>query len=144
MELGLSKNEKKKEHISFSIYGTLNEEVDFEKMKVDDYIVGDMEKFKCLLLKNENSSDPRRKHKIQCSIKVSFERKGYILAEPKVEGFNFKKENEETSWSEQPEQKTFLIPKCRERIELGNEPLLFLADFVYSSPLETVRKGIVD
>jgi len=133
-----------KEHISFTIYGTLTENIDPEKMKVDDYEIKDMGVFKCSLLENKNTSNEKRKHKIFCSIKGVFERKGYIMVEPRVYGFDFKKENGETSWPEEPEQKTFLIPKCGERIEIDNEPLLFLGDSNYVNPLETVRKGIVD
>lgn len=132
------------EHISFNIYGTLTEELDEEKMKVDDYILEDMGSFKCSLLLNKDSNNEKRRHRIECKIQGIFERKGYILVEPKVKGFDFNKENGETSWPDEPEQKTFLIPKCGEKIELDNEPLLFLGDSTYINPLDTVRKGIVD
>lgn len=95
------------EYISFNIYGTLTEELDEEKMKVDDYILEDMGSFKCSLLLNKDSNNERRKHRIECKIQGIFERKGYILVEPKVEGFDFNKENGETSWPDEPEQKHF-------------------------------------
>jgi hypothetical protein len=131
------------EEISFSIYGTLSEEI-ADNMKIENYFLEDMGDFQCLLKKNENSKNKNRQHKIFCSIKGSFERKGYILEEPKVSGFDFKKENGETSWPKVPESKTFLIGKCGKKIEIDNEPLLTLTSTEYSNPLETVRKGTVD
>lgn len=80
---------------------------------------------------------------IICSIKGSFERKSYILEEPKVEGFNYNKEGE-TTWPKIPERKTFLIGKCRRKIEIDDEPLLLSSSTTYRSPLDTMRKGAVD
>ena len=132
------------EKFSFSIYGTLTEELDLQTMKVDDYLIDDIGSFKCSLKENENSKNKNRKHKIYCEISGLFERKGYILEEPKVSGFDFKNEDKETTWPTQAERKTFLMGKCGARIELDDEPLLLLNSEVYSNPLDTVRKGIVD
>ena len=131
------------EEISFSIYGTLSEEIK-ENMKIENYFLEDMGEFQCSLKKNKNLKNKKRQHKILCSIKGSFERKGYILDEPKISGFDFKKENGETSWPKVPESKTFLIGKCGKKIEIDNEPLLTLTSTVYTNPLETVRKTVVD
>ena len=132
------------EKISFSIYGTLTEEFDLQRMKVDDYLIEDMGNFKCSLQENENPKNKNRKHKIYCEISGLFERKGYILDEPKVSGFDFKNEDKETTWPNQAERKTFLIGKCGAKIELDDEPLLLLNSEAYSNPLDTVRKGVVD
>ena len=132
------------EKISFSIYGTMSEELDLKKMKVFDYLIEDMGNFKCSLQENENSKNKNRRHKIYCEISGIFERKGYILEEPKVSGFDFKNEDKETTWPKQAERKTFLIGKCGAKIELDDEPLLLLNSEVYSNPLDTVRKGTVD
>ena len=132
------------EKISFSIYGTMSEELDLKKMKVFDYLIEDMGNFKCSLQENENSKNKNRRHKIYCEISGLFERKGYILEEPKVLGFDFKNEDKETTWPKQAERKTFLIGKCGAKIELDDEPLLLLNSEVYSNPLDTVRKGTVD
>ena len=132
------------EKISFSIYGTLTGELDLKRMKVDDYLIEDMGQFKCSLQENENPKNKNRKHKIYCEISGLFERKGYILDEPKVTGFDFKNEDKETTWPKQAERKTFLMGKCGAKIELDDEPLLLLNSEVYSSPLETVRRGTVD
>ena len=132
------------EKISFSIYGTLTEELDLKRMKVYDYLIEDMGNFKCSLQENENTKNKNRRHKIYCEISGLFERKGYILDEPKVSGFDFKNEYKETTWPNQPERKTFLIGKCGAKIELDDEPLLLLNSEIYSNPIDTVRKGIVD
>ena len=132
------------EKISFSIYGTLTGELDLQTMKVDDYFLEDIGNFKCSLKENENSKNKNRKHKIYCEISGLFERKGYILDEPKVSGFDFKNEDKETTWPKQAERKTFLIGKCGAKVELDDEPLLLLNSEVYSNPLDTVRKGTVD
>ena len=132
------------EKISFSIYGTMSEELDLKKMKVFDYLIEDMGNFKCSLQENENSINKNRRHKIYCEISGLFERKGYILEEPKVSGFDFKNEDKETTWPKQAERKTFLIGKCGAKIELDDEPLLLLNSEAYSNPLDTVRKGTVD
>ena len=135
---------KETEEISFSIYGTLTEELDSKKMKVENYLIEDMGEFQCSLQNNENSNNKNRKHKIYCLIKGLYERKGYILVEPKVSGFDFNNEEGETSWPKQEERKTFLIGKCGKKVELDNEPILLGTTGAYSNPLETVRKGIVD
>ena len=132
------------EEISFSIYGTLTDELNLEKMKVEDYLIEDMGNYKCSLQMNEYPSNEKRKHKILCTIKGSFERKGYILEEPKVLGFDFKKENGETSWPKKPEKKTFLIGKCGKKVEIDDEPLLLTTGGTYSNPLDSIRRGIVD
>ena len=103
-----------------------------------------MGKFKCSLKENENSKNKNRKHRIYCEISGLFERKGYILDEPKVSGFDFKNEDKETTWPKQAERKTFLIGKCGAKVELDDEPLLLLNSEVYSNPLDIVRKGTVD
>lgn len=132
------------EEITFSIFGTLSEEIDASKMKVANYLIDDMGEFQCSLKENENPKNEKRKHKIFCSIRGSFERKGYILDEPKVSGFDFIKEDGKTSWPKVPEKKTFLIGKCGKKVEIDDEPLLFLTDTVYQNPLSTIRKGLID
>ena len=135
---------KEIEEISFNIYGTLSEELDIKKMKVENYLIEDMGEFQCSLKNNENSKNIRRKHKINCFIKGLFERKGYILVEPKVSGFDFNNEEGETSWPKEAERKTFLIGKCGRKVEIDNEPIFLGTTGTYSNPLDTVRKGIVD
>ena len=132
-----------KDIITFSILGTLSEELDLNTMKVDDYFLEDMGYFKCFLQENEDQSNIKRKHKIFCQIEGVFERKGYILYEPKVSGFDFNNEYGESSWPEQPEKKSFLIGNCGEKVELNNEPVL-MGPGAYSNPLLKVRKGVVE
>ena len=43
--------------ISFTIYGSISEEIDPSKMLVSNYIIDDMGEFQCSLLKNEESGD---------------------------------------------------------------------------------------
>ena len=86
-----------------------------------------------------------RKYKIVCSIRGSFPRKGYILDEPTVYGFDFKREDGESSWPKSPEKKTFLIGKCGSSIELEDEPVLLFSFWnSYSNPLDNIRKDLVD
>ena len=134
------------EEISFSIYGTFTDsQVDLEKIKVNDYLIEDMGLFECSLQENELPTSEKRKYKIICRIKGLFERKGYILDEPKVLGFDFNKEDGESSWPKIEERKTFLIGECGARIELDDEPLLLASsENTYVNPLNTVRKDIVD
>ena len=132
------------EKISFSIYGTLTEKSNLKKMKVFDYLIEDMGYFKCSLEKNENSKNKNRKNKIYCQIEGLYQEKGYILEEPKVSGFDFNKENGESSWPKNPERKTFLIGKCGKKEEINDDPILFGLANDYVDPLKTVRKGIVD
>lgn len=130
--------------ITFTIYGSLSEELNPEKMYVENYLIEDMGEFKCFLLNNVDSDDEKRTHKIQCVIIGNFERRGYILDEPKVYGFDFNDENGKTTWPEQAEKKTFLIGEIGEKIELNGEPLL-LGDYgEYVNPLNKVRKDVVD
>lgn len=135
---------KEIEEITFSILGTLTEEIDSSKMKVDNYVIDDMGEFKCSLRENENSENEKRKHKILCSIKGSFERKGYILDEPKVSGFDFIKEDGKTSWPKVAEKKTFLIGKCGKTVELDDEPLLMASETTYENPINSVRKSLIE
>ena len=130
--------------ISFTIYGSISEEIDPSKMLVSNYIIDDMGEFQCSLLKNEESGDEKRIHKIICSINGIFERKAYIIEEMKVHGFDFLNDKGESTWPKQAEKKTFLIGKCGEKIELNKEPLLLgnLAEYV--NPIKNVRKDIVD
>ena len=132
------------EKISFSIYGTLTEKLNLKKLKVYDYLIEDMGYFKCSLQENENSKNKNRKNKIYCEIEGLYQRKGYILDEPKVSGFDFNKKNGELNWEQKAEKKTFLIGKCGEKKEINDDPILLGLTFNYSNPLETVRKGIVD
>ena len=141
-----SKNEctEEEQNISFIIYGSLTEKPNLRKIKVEDYLINDMGEFKCFFSENENSNNPRRKHKITCSIQGKFLRKGYILEEPRVFGFDFMNEEGESTWPNISEKKTFLIGECGSEIELDDEPILFADSSEYSNPLDTVRKGIVD
>lgn len=130
--------------LSLTIYGSLSEEINPEKMHVQNYIIEDLGEFKCSLLNNEDTENKKRTHKIVCSIFGSFEMNGYILEEPKVEGFDFNDENGETTWPKQEEKKMFLIKEIGERIELDNEPILLGNFNDYVNPLNRVRKDIVD
>ena len=93
--------------ISFTIYGSLSEEISLEKVKIQNYVIADMGEFQCSLLKNEEKENEKRTHKILCSIIGNFERRGYILDEPEVYEFDFLNEKGETSWPEEPEKKLF-------------------------------------
>ena len=136
---------KGKDQISFTIYGTLNEKSNLRKISIDDYYIEDIGYFKCLFSENENSKNEKRKHKIICSINGSFPRNGYILDEPKVQGFDFLNGKGESSWPKKPEKKTFLIGKCGEKIELDDEPKLFATTATtYSNPLNKVNKSNVN
>ena len=130
--------------ITFTIYGSLSEEINPENMRVDNYLIEDMGEFQCSLLNNEESDDEKRTHKIVCSIIGNFERKGYILDAPTVYGFDFNDEKGETTWPEQAEKKTFLIGEIGEKIEIDTEPILFGNLGEYVSPLNKVDKNAVD
>ena len=130
--------------ISFTIYGSISEEIDPSKMLVSNYIIDDMGEFQCSLLKNEESGDEKRIHKIICSISGIFERKAYIIGEMKVHGFDFLNDKGESTWPKQAEKKTFLIGKCGEKIELNKEPLLLGNLAEYANPIKNVRKDMVD
>jgi len=129
--------------ISFTIYGSLIGEINMEKIKIQNYLIEDMGEFECSLLKNK-IEDKKRTHKIVCSINGNFERRGYILEEPKVYGFDFLNEKGETTWPEEAEKKTFLIPEVGEKIEIDNEPLLLGDITPYVNPLNKIRKNVVD
>jgi hypothetical protein len=103
-----------------------------------------MGEFQCSLLNNEDSDNEKRTHKIVCSIIGNFERKGYILEEPKVYGFDFNDEKGKTTWPEQAEKKTFLIGEIGEKIEIDTEPILLGNLGAYVNPLNKVRKDVVD
>ena len=129
--------------ISFTIYGSLSEEINPEKMSIKNYLIEDMGEFQCSLQKNEATDNKKRTHKIVCTIKGTYERRGYILEEPEVVGFDFKNEKGETTWPKEAERKTFLIGELGEKIELDNEPILRGA-VDYVNPLLSVRKSTVD
>ena len=129
--------------ISFTIYGSLTDEINMEKIKIQNYLIEDMGEFECSLLKNEKD-DKKRTYKIVCSIIGNFERRGYILDEPKIYGFDFLDEKGETTWPEEPERKTFLIGEIGEKIEIDNEPLLLGDIKPYVNPINKIRKDVVD
>jgi len=133
-----------KNKITFTIYGSLSEEINPEKMIVKNYLIEDMGEFQCSLLNNEDSDNEKRTHKIVCIIIGNFERRGYILEEPKVYGFDFNDEKGETTWPKQAEKKTFLIGEIGEKIEIDTEPILLGNLGAYSNPLDNVRKDVVD
>ena len=136
-----------KEIISFAIYGSFTEIIESINFIIADYLIEDIGLFKCYFSINENTNNINRKYKILCSIRNrgSFQRKGYILKEPIVYGFDFKKENGESSWPKSPEKRTFLIGKCGSKIELEDEPVLLFSFWnSYSNPLDNIRKDIVD
>ena len=131
--------------ISFTIYGSISEEIHPSKMQVPNYIIDDMGEFQCSLLKNEEAEDEKRSHKIMCSIiGINFEKKAYIIEEMTVHGFDFLNDKGESTWPHEPEKKTFLIGECGEKKELNKEPLLLgnLADYV--NPIKNVRKDIIE
>ena len=130
--------------VTFTIYGSLSQEINRETVFVENYLIEDMGEFQCSLLNNEDSDDEKRTHKIVCSIIGTFERRGYILEEPKVYGFDFNDEKGETTWPEQAERKTFLIGEIGEKIEIDTEPILLGTLGAYVNPLNTVRKQVVD
>ena len=127
-----------------TIYGSLSEEINLEKMFVENYIVDDLGEFQCSLLNNEDIDNERRTHKIVCSIYGTFEMNGYILEEPKVYGFDFNDEKGETTWPKQAEKRMFLIREIGEKIELDTEPILFGNLRMDKNPLDNVRKDVVD
>lgn len=133
-----------KEKISFTIYGRMTEKLNLRKIKIEDYLIDDMGLFKCSLSEIENPNNSQRKHKIICTIVGSFLDKGYILEEPKVQGFDFLLEEGESTWPKIPEKKTFLIGECGTKIELDNEPLLLSSSSNYTSPLNKVDKDKVN
>ena len=111
-----------------------------------------MGEFQCALSKNEGEKDPKRSHKITCTIEGSFEPKAFILKELKVNGFDFLNEKGESTWPTDPEKKTFLIGECGEKVELDKEPILLgdvassglLAGSSTENPLSNLRKNVVD
>ena len=127
-----------------TIYGSLSDEINPEKMKVENYIIEDLGEFQCTLLNNEDTDNEKRTHKIVCSILGTFEMNGYILEEPKVYGFDFNDEKGETTWPKQAEKKMFLIRDIGEKIELDTEPILLGTLGNYINPLNKVRKDVVD
>ena len=102
----------------------MTEKLNLRKIKIEDYLIDDMGLFKCSFSEIENPINSQRKHKIVCTITGAFTDKGYILEEPKVQGFDFLSEEGESTWPETPEKKTFLIGECGTKIELDDEPLL--------------------
>lgn len=133
------------EIISFAIYGSFTQKIDSINFIIADYLIEDIGLFKCYFSLNENTNNINRKYKILCSIRGLFPRKGYILKEPIVYGFDFKREDGESSWPKSPEKRTFLIGKCGSKIELEDEPLLLFSFWnSYSSPLNNIRKDVVD
>ena len=104
------------EKISFTIYGSLSEELNKRKMFIKEYIIEDMGEFQCSSKENEDQDNQKRTHKITCTINGSFERRAYILKEPKVYGFDFLNEQGMSTWPKQAELKTFLIPECGKKI----------------------------
>ena len=113
-------------------------------MNVENYLIEDMGKFKCSLLNNEEQDNEKRTHKIVCSIIGNFERKGYILDEPTVYGFDFKDEKGNTTWPKQAEKKTFLIGEIGEKIEIDTEPILLGNLGEYVNPIKKVNKDAVN
>jgi hypothetical protein len=132
-----------KDKISFTIYGSLSEEINPEKMIVPNYLIEDMGEFKCSLLNNEDKENEKRTHEIVCTIEGSFLIQGYILDEPIVYGFDFNDENGQTTWPEEFERKIFLIGECGEKKEIDNEPILLGASDDFVSPIKNVRKPII-
>ena len=56
------------EKISFTIYGSLSEELNPRKMFIKEYIIDDMGEFQCSLKENEDQDNEKRTHKITCTI----------------------------------------------------------------------------
>ena len=132
------------EKISFSIYGSLTEEINPKEIIIENYLIDEMGEFQCSLELNKEFEDEKRTHRIVCRITGNFERKGYVLDEPKVHGFDFKDEKEETTWPKEYLKKIFLIGKCGEKIEVDNEPILLGNTVKYINPMDNVRKNVVD
>ena len=134
----------KEDYISFTIYGSLTEEVNQEEVQIEDYLIEEMGKFSCSFSENKKAINKKRKHQITCSIVGSFPRFGYIIQEPKVHGFDFLNENGESTWPKVVEKKTFLIGECGSRLEINDEPLLLSsASQPYSNPISKVRKDVI-
>ncbi len=126
----------------FTIYGTLTSEITPE-MTVEDYFIDDMGLFKCVLLPNE-VSDKARKHKIECSLKGTFERKGYIIEEPKVHGFDFLfRDGGRSTWPKKAERKTYLMSECGQKIDLS-EPTLLVSSSAFIDVWSEIRQSTVD
>ena len=130
--------------ITFTIYGSLSEEINPKTMRIPNYLIEDFCEFQCSLLKNEETDDLKRTHKIECHIIGSFPIKGYIIDEPKVIGFDFNDEKGETTWPEEYEKKIIIIGECGERKEINNEPILLGSASDFVSPIKNVRKATVD
>ena len=130
--------------IYFSIHGSLTEEINPNEIILENYLIDEMGEFQCSLELNKESEDEKRTHKIVCRITGNFERKGYVLEEPKVHGFDFKDEKGETTWPKEYLKKMFLIGKCGEKIEVDNEPILLGNSVKYVNPMDNVRKDVVE
>ena len=129
--------------ISFTIYGSLSEDINPEKMIVPNYFIEDMGEFKCSLLNNEEKENEKRTHKIVCIIVGSFLIQGYVLEEPNVYGFDFNDEKGKSTWPEEYERRIFLIGICGEKKEIDNEPILLGTADDFVSPIKNVRKPII-
>ena len=134
---------KDKETISFSIHGSFSEKLNIYKFNLEDYYIEDMGHFKCSLYPNEHLNNPRRTHRIECSIEGLYNQYGFILDEPKFSLFDFNIEGNST-WPEKPEKRTFLIGECGSKIEVNNKPVLMNSLSEYSNPLNRVRRSTVD
>ena len=66
---------------------------------MEDYLIEDIRLFKYYFTINKNTNNINRKYKLLFSIKTrgSFQRKEYILKEPTVYGFDFKKKDGKSS-----------------------------------------------
>ena len=86
------------ETISFTIYGSLNEELNPETMFIKEYLKDYSRSFNCSLEENPEQDDEKRTHKITCTSTSFLWRSIYILEEPEVSGFDFLNEEGETTW----------------------------------------------
>lgn len=132
------------EKFSFIIYGSLSEDNNLGKIYIPNYLIDDLGELECDLLKNEKIENNQRTHKIVCSIYGSFEKKGYIIEELKVFGFDFNNEKGVSTWPIEPKKKTIMIGECGENIELTNESLFLENLEAYVNPINSVRKDIVE
>ena len=136
---------EEKDHISFTIYGSITDQIDKSKIEIEDYTIENIGTLKCLFSENEKIINEKRKYKITCSIIGTFSNYGYIIEEPKVYGFDFNNERGESSWPKVEEKKMILIGECGSKIELEKESLILSPEAKnYTNPLNKVRKPIVN
>ena len=139
-----SDNDCEKGIVSFFIYGTIKGEYDLKELSVDDYNIEAFGLFKCSVSENEDTTNEKRKHKIECHINSKLPRLGFILHEPTIHGFDFLDENGKTTWPESPDSRVFIIGECGTQ-KLSEIKHMLMGNFpAYKSPFSKIKRGNVD